>query len=1290
MIILKHLTVEHFRLLREINLHFPQRGSILVQGPNEAGKSALLESIYFALYGTPMATGTTDHGRSSIDDLVLYGSSQANVTLSVSIGATELVINRVIERGKGQQVTLHVRKLGMPEEELITHLSSANERIIAELGRMDGDTLRNSCFIEQKSLERLETLPGIEREATLRKLLGLEKLMRLTELFKLTPDDEQMLNESSERLKLAEVQARIPELSQQLGELEAALDAVTVSEDLAEASQQDSDIAEQELSLEQLRERRSELKHRQNRIQQLKKADSTLGEIIEAYDAMAEARRELPELEREIVELDRREHEELPALEKRVKELVDLTRSFGTLERMSNDLLVAVSSIKELEKEFKNYQDWQKDNDELDAQINNLNAQMEQTRQSLNEYEERRRVGRPSLEARLGRLRGLGERLTALHQAEEKYTQRVMRQGLAEDNVVRLAKVRKDIEEKEHELLGFKTEVFQAQQEADALEKQWRQINIRRHLVDWQRLKDQSRVLAEAEQQVMAAHQQQERLTNTALETRRAANRWLIFSIGGAALSIVLGIVALFIFAQQAIGAAALGLLALALFGGAAYSLYSYNRVHNEEQIASKQMQDATNQVGIMVAAREAVMRTSGISDALAKVEQEIRSLGGAVPRTREEAQHLLQQLQQNAENSADIQQRLSEKRDAVKALQEKVNIASEGVAAPRSERQRLENQRKDEGWDDIDAQLRTDRIAIQDKQHELATLAGQEGLPIPSFDAAVVEPSSSVDDLEMAIVETIKTTEREIASLDSKFDLIADLSAQLQVQQEALDILLARKHVLTERGERYQGKNALPYTPAETQSRRDSVVAGVAYNIREQVERAREQQLTLRSALQSLQDSLRQRVKQLDVSFGQAAINNAETVSRKQLEALHIALGNRVELQSRHDNYLAVLKDRQDMLADHYNRLAKYSATLGSWIVPPNPFAETLAALRQRCQQEIIDANEKGILLELEKIQQQENASRAKIELCRQQIEEARERITIMLVQRNRPPTKGYKFTDIVSIWPIVGEYTTLDRDRLQEEQATAGKELEELEHQELALSTQLQTGGTKLDLEQARASMEQQERNYQTRKRGSQLLKATSERLMRKMLPRTEYYMQQILPLLTSGRYHDIRLRAEEQEGTASGGPFQLRVWDTAAAEYVPKSALSGGAADQLSLALRLAFAIAALPRELGAAPGFVLLDEPLSSFDRRRTQALVNVVTGEILGQHFEQVLFVSHSSAFDPAMFPYHVYMDNGLVIESNLPVVAATPLPAANANEEEEKIKEEQPAESEPDSVAVEM
>jgi DNA repair exonuclease SbcCD ATPase subunit len=1272
MIILKHLTVERFRLLREINLHFPQRGSILIQGPNEAGKSALLESIYFALYGTAIAS---DRGENSVDELVLYGSSQASVTLTLSIGATELIINRIIERGKGQQVTLHVHKVGMPEEEPITRLGAANDRIITELGCMDGETLRNSCYIEQKSLHRVENLPGSEREATLRKLLGLEKLMRLTEQFKLTPNDERMLHVSTERLKLAEVQARIPELSRRLGELEAALDAVSVSEDLTEISQQEADIAEQELFLEQLREKRAELKARQSRIQQLNKADATLGEIITAYDEIAEARRELPELEREIAELDRREHEELPAVEKRVKDLVDLTRSFGTLERLSNDLLSAVNTIKELEKELKSYEELQKDNNELDARISNLGVQMEQGRQSLNELEELRRVGRPPLEARLRRLRGLSERLRALEQAEEKYTRRVMQQGLVEENTVQLAKVRKDLEEKEQELKLVETEAGQAQQKVDALEKQLQQLNIGRQLKEWQHLKGLSQGLTEAEQHVMAAHQHQERLTNAALGARRAANRWLMIAIGSGGLGIVLGIVALLIFSQQSILASALGLLVLLLLAGAGLSIYQYNKVHNEEQIANRHMQDAISQVGMMVAARETAMRTSGKRDALAQVEHEIRSLGGSVPRSREEAQQLLQQIQDKGESLDSIQQHLTEKQDAALTLHDQVNATKDAVAVLRKERQRLEDQRKNEGWDNMDAKLRSDRIAIQDRQNEITTLAGQEGLSIPTFDtsvASVKEATTTVDDLEMAIVDAIKATEREIVMQDSKLELVSDLKAKLKEQKESLDILLASKRVLAERGQHYQGVNVV-----------------------EQVELARKQQLTLRSALQSLQDSLRQRVKPLGVSFGQTAINSAEIAARKQLETLHISLGNRVELQSRHDHYAIVLKERQDSLADHYNRLAKYSGSLGSWIVPANPFAETLVMLRQRCAQEIIHADESGLLQGLEKIQVQERASKAKIELCRQEIEEAHERITIMLVQRNRPPTKSYNFTAIVSVWPLVGEYTTLDRARLEEERESLEQELQALEQQELSLSTQLQTGD-RLDLEQARTRKQQQERDYETKKYGSLLLKSMSERLMCKMLPRTAYYMQQLLPLLTSGRYHDVRLRTDEEEGTTSGGPFQLRVWDSAAGEYVPRSALSGGATDQLSLALRLAFAIAALPRELVAAPGFVVLDEPLSSFDRSRTQALVNVVTGEILGQHFEQVLFVSHSSAFDPAMFPYHIYMDNGVVVESNLPVVASFPALAINGSEAEKENKGEDEKEdgeiieAEPASVGAEI
>src|SRR5262249_20364023 len=151
--------------------------------------------------------------------------------------------------------------------------------------------------------------------------------------------------------------------------------------------------------------------------------------------------------------------------------------------------------------------------------------------------------------------------------------------------------------------------------------------------------------------------------------------------------------------------------------------------------------------------------------------------------------------------------------------------------------------------------------------------------------------------------------------------------------------------------------------------------------------------------------------------------------------------------------------------------------------------------------------------------------------------------------------------------------------------------------------------------DLEQARIRVELQERNYQTKTRGGLMVKVLNERLVQKVLPRAEYYMQQLVPLLTCGRYRDIRLTTGPEE-ESGGGRLQLRVWESSASEYLPLSALSGGTADQLSLALRLAFTIAALPRDLVLTPGFMLLDEPLSSLDHAHSQALAEIVRGEML--------------------------------------------------------------------------
>ncbi|MBE3558244.1 MAG: AAA family ATPase [Ktedonobacteraceae bacterium] len=1277
MIILKHLTVERFRLLRALNLHFPQRGSILIQGPNEAGKSALLESIYFALYGKPL------NASRSPDDLISYGAESAVVSLNLAVGATELTITRTLQRGKGQQVALQVQMLGAPVGRPITQMQAANERIIQELGWIDGETLRNSCLIEQKGLSRLETISGTERERSIRQMLGLEDLLRLAEQFKVTPDDEQQLHDASERLRLAEMQARIPTLSDQLENIEIALDAVTVREKLAEIEQQEAEIAEQEQALATIRSRRAELKSRQNRAHQLAKADATLAELIAAYDEIAEARRELPELEKQIAELERRERDELPVLEKRVNDLAELTRSFGTLQRMSNDLLSAVETIKELEQDLKQHEETKDDLRSLDEQVAHARMRVQQAKQALNNLEERRRAGRPQLEDRLERLKVLAERLRALQQAEARYKARIESRDHVGEKRERLNQVQRELRDTEQELALVENEAKQAQEQAEAAERRWRQLSVRRQVAEWQRLKSLAQGLDQAEQHLAMARQRQEQLSMAVEEARSRTNRYLMFSAASGIIALLCAIAAIIFYSSASLVGTILGLAAIASGAAAALNWYNYRRAGEEVRTLEKQVQDAINQVGMMVAARETAARMSGGNEELIRIEHEIRTLKASVPRSLEEARRILEQTPDRGESLSDLQQQAKQKRDEANTTRNQVNVTMEAVARLRKERASLEEQRQQEDWEHIEENLLQDRASVELLQQEITLLAGQEGLPLASINARLQivdleqlpppvadEDRTGIPELESLVESTIKATEREIASLDGKLDLVTDLADQVRIHQEALDVLLARQKVIEERNARYQTSS-----PAL------------------QIERAREQQAALSQALQSLRDSLRQRVQQLDIVFSQAAITNAEITARKQLENLQITLGSKIMLQKKHADYTEHLKARQEALAELYKQLSKFSNTLGSWIVPLNPFAEALSALRTRCQREIEEADEPGILREFEVLQNQEGAANAKIALCQQEIEAAQESITALLVQRNRPATKSYALSDLIAVWPLLGDYTVEDRQRLKEQQAALEKELAEMEEQELALSKQLGVAGNPLDLEQARAYAEQQERSYQTKRHGSRLVEAVNERLMRKVIPRTEHYMQQILPLLTGGRYHDAHLVTEPEEGSFSGGPYQLQVWDSGAGEYVPRAALSGGAADQLSLALRLAFAIALLPRELNAAPGFLILDEPLSSFDRGRASSLVEVVTGETLGQHFEQVMLISHSNAFDPATFPYHIYMENGMVIESNLPVVTEiTPIVPAiqygeqtseKADEDSEiKKKEEQKEEKE--------
>ncbi|MBV8083240.1 MAG: AAA family ATPase, partial [Chloroflexi bacterium] len=205
MIKLGSLRATRFKQLEDIALRFPERGSVLIQGLNEAGKSTLFESVYFALFGKGLVT-EDNSGR--MDDLIHYQSPRALVDLAFTTDQATFHVTRTLNRGKTNTAALDVAYAG-GKRETVTNLTAVNRRIVQELG-LDGEALLNSCFVEQKKLEKIESMTAQQRRDTLLRLLNLDRLSALETQYKPSQAADYQLQQLRDRLRLAEIQRELP------------------------------------------------------------------------------------------------------------------------------------------------------------------------------------------------------------------------------------------------------------------------------------------------------------------------------------------------------------------------------------------------------------------------------------------------------------------------------------------------------------------------------------------------------------------------------------------------------------------------------------------------------------------------------------------------------------------------------------------------------------------------------------------------------------------------------------------------------------------------------------------------------------------------------------------------------------------------------------------------------------------------------------------------------------------------------------------------------------------------
>lgn len=157
---LLELSLRNYRVFASVDLELPAR-VIGIFGENGSGKSSLMESIQWALYGT---------ARTPKDQIRTHGVlTECQVRLVFEHGGRQYEARRVV-KGKNHQV----------EAELLTRdLSLAVgvrevDEEVRKLLRMDQQVFRSSVFAEQKQLDAFSDLTKAKRKEMVLRLLGIK------------------------------------------------------------------------------------------------------------------------------------------------------------------------------------------------------------------------------------------------------------------------------------------------------------------------------------------------------------------------------------------------------------------------------------------------------------------------------------------------------------------------------------------------------------------------------------------------------------------------------------------------------------------------------------------------------------------------------------------------------------------------------------------------------------------------------------------------------------------------------------------------------------------------------------------------------------------------------------------------------------------------------------------------------------------------------------------------------------------------------------------------------------
>ncbi len=1064
------------------------------------------------------------------------------------------------------------------------------------------------------------------------RLLGLDRFSSLEKDFRFTRERERELQLAKRRLDMARANEEWGQAHTEEVETGERIHAAQLVAYATNADKCEHVIATTAQQVGELETREKEIRDRLRRCTAIQEAMALTDRVPGLLEDVKRAREHLGQAHTMMVEFDRIQREELPAMRARIKQVRDVLTAIAVVETTDMDLTQALNSLRAVQARVDAAERAREEESNRVRALATVQARLEHRNVDRAARVDRDTERISMADDRYDRLTAAAKLVRVWEGAIEALKSARDELATVESRAAYLMECHEVVEQRAYAHEQARLAAVTAAQAAQQAQATAEKARVRDALASWIRLARTSASMVDLTERRLAVENDRTAAHENYAHARQARRRPQRIAIGAGVLAAV-GAAFGFVWHPAFVPAV------VALCVGAAY-LIRCQRAMAALTAAAQKMAEIDAQERDLEVEQRAANIASSDQSALPHHEHTLRDLGVPIPASIEAAEAAMAAL--NAAGMSDGQNAHDIARDA--ALE-----AGRFAESATQAREKL-----------ADAQ------AIEERARDAAAHDGRV--------ASVERITAAQRHMELALRNAQTATSRDLTWPVSSQDIavaLAGCSAEQETARTRLNEgeVESAALVVEAENEVRQAAESLAEAQAALATACAAVVDG-------EVERASVAVATARDALDQVTSNVALVATSAEVSAERGAVEAERGRIEERISTLEAKLADRATVKQTIDSQEAAMADAFAKAVKAVGAMCEALATVG--LAPLGRRAADTGndALDQASVPETTEAHITELRMTLL------NAGRDELKtLNAPQLQKTLEDILqesavlnrrgmdlwetlndIIAKMREILLARGFALPDthsrsaIGAVWTLTMAVDPQEIPTLTERHTRAQQKLYAARQRIEALRAELGYPDDMPGIDDCQQRVDSLLEERQIGERAQSIIRETRDRIARHVLPTTERNMQLLLPQLTSRRYRDVRLTAPDTEDGKPGEvDYRIRVWDPRASRYFSKNVFSGGTRDQCSLALRLAFALATLPQELGVAPGFMFLDEPLSAFDSRRAQDLVTLLTSGTISEQFAQVIVISHSHAFERDAFRYRVLMNDGRVQESTLPV-----------------------------------